>query len=914
MQRYVVLEEVGHGGMGRVLRAYDPKLQREVALKEVRSDLLGPEGARRLVAEARAMAKLSHPNVVAVYDVEEIGDDEVVLVMEYVAGRTITRWLATPRTWQEIVACFRRAGRGLAAAHAAGLLHRDFKPDNVIVGDDGRVRVTDFGLAREIALPATDEPRDPSPTSSTGDTTAGALASTLPYLAPERLMGGPADRATDQFAFCVALWEALFGARPFAGESLGELAFAMSAGPPQPPSSKVPARVIAAILRGLATDANARWPDLRALLDAIAYDPSQRRRRALRLVAGVAVVGATIVGVRAWASARAQQCSEDAAIAHLAGAWDDARRSEVAAAIRGIGAAYADDVLTRVTRSLDDYGSAWTRMHTEACAATTIRGEQSATVLDLRMACLQRAKVELVAVTQVLAQADAQTVQKAHDVLAALRPLERCADVAALQADVEPPLPTEADAVARAREHIALAWAEVEARHGENARAAADAAARELEQIAYAPVHTELALVRAVALDRLGDYAGAHAALRDTMQRASASHQIEELKKAATWLVFVVGYRLQHFDEALRYADIGAALAKGDALAEGRLHRSLGIVLDTRGQYPESEREHREGLAVLEAALGPDHVEVAESRFNLAVVLWRAGKLDEADAESRRALAARQRALGAEHPSVAAALANVAIILQTQGKNEAAEAEYRRALAIQEAAFGPDHPDAATTHRNLATVLLELGRTEEAAAEHQRALAVFEKTFGPKHSAVGAVRHDMAQVLQRQGRLEEAEQAVRAAITALGAALGEAHSNVAQAHYTLASILIARKRIPEAEAELRIALPTMEHALQPEHPYLAAVRTTFAAVLLERGAVAEARPVIEAAWRRRERDDVGPADRGSTAFVLARAWWADGERTQAIAMCERAIAELAAGGAGDGQEAREAKAWLAEHR
>ena len=629
---------------------------------------------------------------------------------------------------------------------------------------------------------------------------------------------------------------------------------------------------------------------------------------------GVGVVGVTIAGVQAWASARAQQCSEDAAIAHLHGAWDDARREEVAQAMHGIGAAYADDVLTRITRSLDDYASAWARMHTEACAATTIRGEQSATVLDLRMACLQRAKVELAAVTQVLAEADAQTVQKAHDVLAALRPLDRCADVAALQADVEPPLPTEADAVARAREHIARAWAEIEARHGERARTAADAAAGELANVEYPPVHTELALVRAVALDRLGDYEGAHAALRDTVQRASASHQVEELKKAATWLVFVVGYRLQHFDEALRYADFGAALAKGDALAEGRMHRSVGIVLETRGQYPEAEREHREGLAVLEAALGPDHAEVAESRFDLAVVLWRAGKLDEADAESRRALAARERALGPEHPSVAAAIANLAIILQTQGKTVEAEAEYRRALAIQEAAFGPDHPDTATTHRNLATVLLELGRTAAAEAEHRRALAVFEKTFGPEHSAVGAVRHDMAQVLQHQGRLDEAEQEVRAAITVLTAALGEEHSEVAQAHYTLASILIARARLSEAEAELRIALPTMEKALQPEHPYLAAVRTTFAAVLLERGAVAEARPIIEAAWARREQADVGAVDKGSTAFVLARAWWAAGEHTRAIEMCERAIAELTAGGAGEEQEAREAKGWLAEHR
>jgi predicted Ser/Thr protein kinase len=282
--RYVIRGELGCGGMGRVLRGYDEKLHREVALKEVRGDRLGPSGARRLVAEARAMGKLSHPNVVALYDVLELGDDEVVLVMEYVDGETLADWLRSPRTWQEIVARFEQAGRGLAAAHAAGVLHRDFKPDNVMVGRDGRVRVTDFGLAREVESVRTDESRPGAelepPTLGLPPTAPGAIVGTLPYLAPERLFGAPADPSTDQFAFCVSLWEALFGQRPFAGRSVVELALAITAGPATAPvtTPPIPPRLIDTVRRGLAEHASERWPDLDALLAALPDDRPPRRR------------------------------------------------------------------------------------------------------------------------------------------------------------------------------------------------------------------------------------------------------------------------------------------------------------------------------------------------------------------------------------------------------------------------------------------------------------------------------------------------------------------------------------------------------------------------------------------------------------------------------------------------------------
>ncbi len=567
--RYVVLEEIGRGGMGRVVRAYDPKLQREVALKEVRRETLGPSGARRLVAEARAMAKLSHPNVVAVYDVEEVEDGEVVLVMEYVAGQTLGAWLREPRSWAEILRRFVPAGRGLAAAHAAGLLHRDFKPENVLVGADGRVRVTDFGLARELVPEPTNEPDEPTreaPLANMGLTAPGAIVGTLPYLAPERLTGAPADAASDQFAYCVSLWEALFGERPFAGQSVGELAFAMAAGSPRPPSSapRVPGWLLAAIVRGLASYPTERWPSMHALLDALAVDPAARRRRWLQAAAGVGALGLAIAGVRTWSFARAKHCNESAAREELVGAWDDTRRATAGPAAQRI----------------DDYASAWAQMHVEACEATAVRGEQSTAVLELRMACLHRAKVELSAVSAVLAHAGART----DDVIAGLPPLGRCADVDALQADVDPPAPEDAAAVEAIREHLARARASSRAGDHDTARVALAEADAALATVSYEPVRTEIALARGLSFERAGDAPRAEQSLREALRLAARSRQATEMLDAATALVVVVGLHQQRFDEALRYADLALGLAEGDPEREARVRAGVAAVRQARGE------------------------------------------------------------------------------------------------------------------------------------------------------------------------------------------------------------------------------------------------------------------------------------------------------------------------------------------
>jgi serine/threonine protein kinase len=297
--RFVVLDVVGAGGMGLVYAAYDPELDRKIAVKVVRAaayaGLRASVGQSQLMREAQAMARLSHPNVVTVHDVGTVGD-AVFIAMEFVEGVTLRTWLqdqatessagwswtGTP-TWQVTLGLFLKAGRGLAAAHAAGVVHRDFKPDNVLVGRDGRVKVLDFGLAQaqahtgELGVVGVAAPEGAA---AAGDTQVDAVIGTPAYMAPEQHDGANCDARADQYSFCVALWEGLYGVRPFAGATPVEVAMAMRAMAiePVPRDSRVPRWLHRVLLRGLSRDPAHRYPDMRALLAELGRERGRLRR------------------------------------------------------------------------------------------------------------------------------------------------------------------------------------------------------------------------------------------------------------------------------------------------------------------------------------------------------------------------------------------------------------------------------------------------------------------------------------------------------------------------------------------------------------------------------------------------------------------------------------------------------------
>ena len=364
--RYVVIESVGSGAMGVVYGAYDPELDRKIALKLLKPGQGAKEKARaRLLREAQAMARLAHPNVVAVHDVG-VFEDQVFLAMEFLGGGTIKSWLGDkPRSWREILAVFIAAGRGLVAAHAAGIVHRDFKPDNVLLDKDGRPRVVDFGIARQAEQVEGAVDDDGDGEDARGDlvktlregggapaalltlTKTGAVVGTPAYMAPEQFMGERGDDRSDQFSFCVALDEALYGERPFAGDDVLSISVNVTQGElrPLPRDRGVPAWIRRLILRGVKADPDARWPSMAALIAALENDPAVKLRR--RLVAGgtIAAVGATLLVAWQMVSRRHRE-TERAIALHL-------EESNQAVAPARAGAAAARDLQRRAFAAFD---------------------------------------------------------------------------------------------------------------------------------------------------------------------------------------------------------------------------------------------------------------------------------------------------------------------------------------------------------------------------------------------------------------------------------------------------------------------------------------------------------------------------------------------------------------------------------
>jgi tetratricopeptide (TPR) repeat protein len=807
--RYLVLETIGGGGMGIVYAAYDPKLDRRVALKLLRGDLaLSSVASDRLSREAQAMARLSHPNVITVHDVGAIGD-QVFVAMELVEGETLTDWLRYERrSVPEILAAFRMAGAGLAAAHAAGIIHRDFKPDNVLIGKDGRIRVTDFGLARtDLAAELPLDLRVSTPSEGVRLhrlTQRGHVMGTPAYMSPEQADGGTIDARSDLFSFCVALYEALYRERPFAGRTLQELREAARAGAVREPprGSKVPLWVRRILLRGLANDPAQRYPSMAALLAALARDPARLRRRGIWGGAlFFAAAGATALIV--WAmEARARTCS--GAERKLAGAWDEARKREVQAAFLGTGRPFAPDTWRASERALDEYVRRWVSMHTEACEATRVHGDQSEELLDLRVQCLMVRRSELAKLTAVFAKGDARVVESAVKAVHRLTPVDGCADVAALRFGAPPPADEETRArVEEARARLDTAKALVNAGKPREALEPAVTGLALAERSGVASIIAEALYRLGVVKNEVGDFRGADEGLSAAYWRAVSSRSDELATRAAIRLILVEGESQRD-----RWAEDARALLVRigrNPRLEALFATSCGVRERLNGRSDKAILNHQRALDLLEAAGQPDDLLRADCLRQMAVTQISLAQYEGAIARLRDALAIVEANLGKMHPQHANVLAELLRPLRAVGRYSDALDAARRALAIREQALGPTHLDTARSMTDVALGLGDLARFDEALPMLRRAISITQRRLGDDRDEVNRMRYLLGLLTIYMGRYEEAIAILQHVLAAREGVVGPKHPVLLWTRLGLAGALLGAGRYAEALSSLESA-------------------------------------------------------------------------------------------------------------
>ena len=894
--RFHVLRLLGEGGMGMVFAGYDEELGRKVAIKLLRK--LASEdhiGRARLLREAQTLARLSHPNVVTVYEVGEFGR-QIYVAMEFVLGDTLQTWLyGARRAWRDVVRVFVEAGRGLAVAHAAGILHRDFKPANVLLGEDGRVRVVDFGLAlaqdlpgglpdamlTHVRLPGTEASGHSHSRRTEGLTEAGSIMGTPAYMAPERFSPDrPLDHRSDQFGFCVALFEALYGRRPFPGRAFEDVRDAILRGavvdPPGP--HEVPGWLRKVVLRGLARDPADRFPDMPALLTALQRDPQRTRNRAL---AGLAAAGVLLAGGYALAQATADgavTCPD--ARARLHPVWDD-RRADVERGLLATKAVYAADTWARVAPRLDQYADTWAAGHHNACTAHA-SGEQSPVLLDLRMACLERRRGELAALVDRLAGADSDTVRAAAAAVDGLIPPEQCADTRALTAAV--PLPEDPAAAARVvalREQLATARAAVSTAKLAEAATIVTAVVAAAGPLDFPPLLAEALAVRGAVEVGRAEYEAAGKSLEDALWLADTVHDDALLADTMANLVNLYGVRLSRFDDALRWRRHADAVIVrlGEATAgHTALLRAFGVTAGTRGRPDEARELLQRALTIDEALAGPHEGKVIKDLIALGTSEFQAGNAALARTYQERALVLGEQLYGPNHPEIARILANLATAVAGVGDLDAAAPLFERALTIIDATYGSDHANAAGTLTNLGTIHGMRERYDLAQPMFERALAILERTLGPDHPDVAAPIHNIGVIADKRGDLVGARKYHLRALAIREHNFPPGSPEIAESLLQLGDLSYREGDLPAARRDLERAIAayvaSSAHAHQDSLPD---ARFTLAQVLRAAGEPARANAEARQAMTEYRALD---ATRYAEALAAIEAWLAQPDTSQ----------------------------------
>ncbi|MBK6920126.1 MAG: serine/threonine protein kinase [Deltaproteobacteria bacterium] len=883
--RFVLVKCIGEGGMGTVYRAFDPELERWVALKLLRGG--ADEGARaRMMREGQAMARVNHPNVVPVYEVGAVeidGAPRVFVAMEFVRGVDLAAWMrqhppgdaARRRVALDLIV---QAGRGLAAAHDAGLVHRDFKPANVLVGDDGRVRVADFGLARAEHAVVSD-PVFPTGVESAaqGLTQSGTIMGTPAYMAPEQVAGGRVDARADQYSFCVSAWEVLFGRRPHLDET------AVGDGR----DVEIPPWLRAVLERGAAEEPGDRFSSMTELVDALQRDPTRRRRRIVAATATVGIACAAFVGHRI---ERGHRC--DDATAALDGVWaqpqrDALRQRGETPELPGIPA-----VVDLLGQAVDAHAQAWSTAAMEICTAARIRGEMADDEYALAVACLDDRLARFEALTDVLVDAGPEQLGAATNLLSRMLAPTDCRDPKRFYR--QPPLPDEpalAEQVTAVRRAMVRAAAVRGAGHVPEALAQIDALIERARSLGWAPLLPELMYERGMSVRIASADGDPSTEFSEAYWLALEGGDDTTAARAATELMGLAHSENRLADAAMwgRYAEIFGARA-GETVDDHRWRLSgAARVHVARGELEAAEQAAREAVAVMEAHYGEDHPAIAGALSDLGVTLRRRDRLDDAVAVLERAIAIQEQAYGATWYGLALPLTNLGHVLDQLGRYDDARRVLQRALEVTRAHYGPRHLKTLSAAADVATTWMNTGELERAVAEMNEVERAYAGT--PDTSpGVLVLQANLSEALLLDGRCAEGLERLRAVEPRFAAVHGERAPQTLRAR--------TRTCVCEAELEPRAAGPAacaevlgQWFADRPQDDGRFAAQMSVARQTWRRGELEVARDLLESLEQEYERD----AQRSAIARQLRARVLVDlGEAEVAVRLSTEAWANIAA--------------------
>ncbi|MCE9576389.1 MAG: serine/threonine-protein kinase [Deltaproteobacteria bacterium] len=826
LDRYRVLERLGAGGMGVVYAALDPALERKVALK-VLPPLAEARGAHleaRLRREAQALARLDHPNVVRVYDVG-VAARSVYVAMQLVDGPTLAEHLAQHRPPpKQVLALFLAAGRGLAAAHAAGIVHRDVKPSNVLVDRAGGVFVGDFGLARgadevDARADAGSRPRSPATATLLDETMTreGSVLGTPLFMAPEQHRGEPATTRSDQFSFCVSLWQALFGMHPFVDGRWGAGALEAMARDAvrDPPPRVVRKRVVRALRRGMRHDPEARWPTMAALIGEL-----QPRSRARWVAVGLAAGG--IFGGVALASVAGIATREDPcrnAGAGLVAVWGPSSAKQMTEAFARTQLPYASTLVTDLTATLDRYGAAWGRMRVDACRATRDRGEQSDELYDRRMRCLDRRLAQLGEVVHVLGDGPTgAVVDRSRQLVDALPPLDECADVAALAEQTAAPR-SAADRAAVAQLDAEIARARVSSQAGVllAPQATADPLVARARATGDAGVLGRALLLLGEVQGDSDDHARAITSWREAARAAAAAHDDRVVTQATikiSNMLVIEG----HPDQALQAVDDAQLLAAGiaaDPDLQASIARARGGALNALERFSESDEAYRQSIAITSAAHGPASTAAAEAMFQRSKGLLEAARYRDAAEQLDLAIPILESTLGPGHPELALAHNNLGTSYMQLGKQADARRELAIALAMKRQREPGGSVTTAATLQSLGGLELDSGNLDAAGKAFAEAYALRARLLGPDNPVTLSSQYQLGVLARMQGRYDDARALLGQVLTARLKAHGEHHTSVANVLDAIANVDQAQGRYDDARTGRLRSLAIRERVLGP---------------------------------------------------------------------------------------------------